>query len=171
MERKIIMVTGGQRSGKSEFAEQLALDLSDAPVYVATARVYDSEMQARVAKHQQRRAGKWLTIEEDLRLSSHDVSDRVVLVDCVTLWATNMFFECGDDADAALSRLKEEFNAFTSQKSVFIFVTNEIGLGGTSENAMQRHFTDLQGAINRYIAAHAQEVYFVVSGIAMKIKG
>lgn len=171
MERKIIMVTGGQRSGKSEFAEQLALSQTDVPVYVATAQVHDAEMRDRVAKHQQRRADRWLTIEEPLHLSSVHVDDKVALIDCVTLWATNMFFDCGDDADAAFLRLKEEFDAFTSQNSIFVFVTNEVGLGGTSENAMQRRFADLQGAINRYIASQAQNVYFVISGIAMKIKG
>lgn len=171
MGRKIIMVTGGQRSGKSEFAEQLALSHTTVPVYVATAQVHDAEMRDRVAKHQQRRADRWLTIEEPLHLSSVLVDDKVVLIDCVTLWATNMFFNCGDDVDVALARLKEEFDAFTSQDSVFIFVTNEIGLGGTSENVMQRRFTDLQGAINRHIADKAHSVYFVISGIAMKIKG
>lgn len=171
MERKIIMVTGGQRSGKSEFAEELALRLDDTPIYMATAGVHDPEMQSRVAKHRQRRGDKWVTIEEELHLSRHKVAGCTVLVDCVTLWTANMLFDCGDDADMALSKLKTEFDKFTSQDALFIFVTNEIGLGGTSENALQRHFTDLQGTINRYIASQSQEVYFLISGISMKIKG
>ncbi|WP_289158245.1 bifunctional adenosylcobinamide kinase/adenosylcobinamide-phosphate guanylyltransferase [uncultured Muribaculum sp.] len=167
---RIILVTGGQRSGKSVFAENLALRLSPTPVYIATAQVLDDEFRHRVAIHQQRRGPQWTNIEEPLSLSRLDVNGRTVLIDCVTLWATNMFFANGDDIDAAARAMKEEFDKFTSQNATFIFVTTETGLGGTSENPMQRRFNDLQGEINQYIASKADEVHLVISGIDVKIK-
>ena len=175
------MITGGQRSGKSEKAEQLALSLSSNPVYMATAHIWDEEFRERVRRHQERRGPEWTNIEEEIYLSRHDVSDRVVLIDCVTLWLTNLFFENQGDrsVDSALNhgpvsmileKAKAEFDRFTSQNATFIFVTNEIGLGGVSENALQRQFTDLQGWMNQYIAKNADEVILMVSGIPMRIK-
>ena len=175
------MITGGQRSGKSEEAERLALSLSAAPVYMATAHIWDEEFRERVRRHQERRGPEWTNIEEEIYLSRHDVSGRVVLIDCVTLWLTNLFFENQGDrsVDSALNhgpvsmileKAKAEFDRFTSQNATFIFVTNEIGLGGVSENALQRQFTDLQGWMNQYIAQKADEVILMVSGIPMIIK-
>lgn len=170
----IILITGGQRSGKSTKAEELALQLSDNPVYMATAHIWDEEFRDRVRRHQERRGPQWTNIEEERFLSHHDVSGRVVLIDCCTLWATNFFFS-GDenaepDVDHTLSALKKEFDAFTRQDSTFIFVTNEIGLGGTSSNAIQRRFTDLLGWFNQYVAKKADEVILMVSGIPVTIK-
>lgn len=169
---KIILVTGGQRSGKSTYAESLALSHSDSPVYIATAHIWDEEFRERVRKHQERRGPQWTNIEEEKHLSIHDVGGRVVLIDCLTLWATNFFFEAGDDAivDDVLERIKLEFDAFTRQDAEFIFVTNEIGMGGTSSNAVQRRFTDLLGWFNQYVASKADEVTLMVSGIPVKIK-
>ena len=167
--RRIIIVTGGQRSGKSEYAEQLALSLSDTPVYMATAHVWDDEFRRRVERHQARRGSQWTNIEEEKWLSRHDVEGRVVLIDCVTLWLTNFFYET-NDVDAALQQAKDEFDRLTRQQATFIFVTNEIGCGGVSVDAVQRRFTDLQGWMNQYIAQQADEVVLMVSGIAVKIK-
>lgn len=91
MARKIFLITGGQRSGKSSHAEQLALSLAPDPVYMATAHVWDEEFRERVRRHQARRGPQWTNIEEEQLLSRHDVSGRVVLIDCVTLWLTNFF--------------------------------------------------------------------------------
>ena len=169
--KKIILVTGGQRSGKSHFAEQLALSASDQPIYMATSRVWDEEYGERITLHQQSRGSNWVTIEEEKQLSTHNVTKQVVLIDCITLWATNYFFDLDADIDKALKSIQQEFNAFTKQEAEFIFVTNEIGLGGTPENKLQRKFTDLLGWLNQFIAKQADEVYFIVSGIPMKIKG
>ncbi len=169
--KRIILITGGARSGKSGYAEKLALSLSDAPVYLATARIWDEEFRERVRRHQARRGPQWTNIEEEKQLSRHDLSGRVVLVDCLTLWATNFFFDLESDVDRALAALQEEFDRFTQQDATFIFVTNEIGMGGTSDNAIQRRFTDLQGWMNQYAAARADEVILMVSGIPVKIKG
>ena len=168
--KRIILVTGGQRSGKSAYAEKMALSLSDAPVYVATAHVWDEEFRQRVLRHQQRRGPQWTNIEEEKTLSKHDLSGRVIVIDCVTLWCTNFFFEHQSEVIPSLEAIKDEFDRFTSQDATFIFVTNEIGLGGIAENKLQRLFVDLQGGVNQYIASHADDVYFVVSGIPVKIK-
>ena len=168
--RKIILITGGQRSGKSKKAEELALSLSPTPVYMATAHVWDDEFRERVRRHQERRGPQWTNIEEEMLLSRHDMTGRVVVVDCVTLWLTNFFFANSSDVDVSLRLAKEEFDAFTKADATYIFVTNEIGLGGISADALQRKFTDLQGWMNQYIADKADEVILMVSGIEVKIK-
>lgn len=169
--KRIILITGGSRSGKSSYAEQLALSLSDAPVYLATARIWDDEFRERVRRHQERRGPQWTNLEEEKYLSRHDLTGRVVVVDCLTLWCTNFFFDSQSDVDASLAALKAEFDRFTAQEATFLFVTNEIGMGGTSDNALQRRFTDLQGWMNQYVASQADEVLLMVSGIPVKIKG
>lgn len=168
--KQIILVTGGSRSGKSSYAEKLALSLSETPVYIATARIWDEEFRQRVLHHQARRGSEWTNIEEEKELSRHRLKGRVILIDCVTLWSTNFFFDLHSDVNNSLDAIKTEFNAFTAQDATFIFVTNEIGLGGVSESEVQRKFTDLQGWVNQYIAQKADQVVLMVSGIPMKIK-
>jgi adenosylcobinamide kinase/adenosylcobinamide-phosphate guanylyltransferase len=168
--KRIILITGGQRSGKSKKAEELALSLSANPVYVATAHIWDDEFRERVRKHQARRGPQWTNIEEEINLSRHDLSGRVVVIDCVTLWLTNFFFANHSDTDLSLELAKAEFDRFTAPDATYIFVTNEIGSGGVSDNAIQRKFTDLQGWMNQYIASKAHEVILMVSGIPVKVK-
>ncbi len=166
---KIILITGGQRSGKSRYAEELALSLADCPVYVATAHVWDEEFRERVRRHQERRGTQWTNIEEEKYLSRHDLTGRVAVIDCVTLWLTNFFFE-NQDVDNTLEAVKREFDQFTAHDGTYIFVTNEIGSGGVSVDAVQRRFTDLQGWMNQYIASRADEVILMVSGIPVTVK-
>ncbi|MCD8094479.1 MAG: bifunctional adenosylcobinamide kinase/adenosylcobinamide-phosphate guanylyltransferase [Bacteroides sp.] len=168
--KRIILITGGARSGKSTYAEKLALSLSPNPVYLATARIWDEEFRQRVIRHQERRGTEWTNIEEEKALSRHHLEKQVVLIDCVTLWCTNFFFDMNADIDRALTAAKEEFDRFIEQDATFIFVTNEIGMGATSDNELQRKFTDMQGWMNQYIAARADEVILMVSGIPVKIK-
>ncbi len=176
--KHIILITGGQRSGKSRHAEELALSLSANPVYLATAHVWDEEFRERVRIHQQRRGPQWTNIEEERHLSRHDLTGRVVVIDCVTLWLTNLITPENPEnpeypqspTATILAAAKAEFDAFTARDATYIFVTNEIGSGGVSPNALQRRFTDLQGWMNQYIAARADEVILMVSGIAVKIK-
>lgn len=169
--KRIILITGGQRSGKSKKAEELALSLSDSPVYLATAHIWDDEFRERVRRHQERRGPQWTNIEEEQHLSRHDMTGRVVVIDCVTLWLTNFFFANDSDTDLSLELAKTEFDKFTTADATYIFVTNEIGSGGVSENAIQRKFTDLEGWMNQYIASKADEVILMVSGIPVKVKG
>lgn len=190
--KKIILVTGGQRSGKSTYGERLALELAagEQAVYMATSRIWDEEFAHRVQLHKERRGPQWINLEEEKYLGRHNVAGKVVLVDCVTLWSTNFFFDISDNTlpdsnftmdaaqaqesasvvEQALQQIKAEFEKFTSQDATFIFVTNEIGLGGVSENKVQRQFTDLLGWLNQYIASKADEVVLMVSGIPIKIK-
>lgn len=169
--KRIILITGGQRSGKSRKAEELALSLSANPVYIATAHIWDEEFRERVRRHQERRGPQWTNIEEEINLSRHDMTGRIAVIDCVTLWLTNFFFTNNSDTDKSLELAKAEFNKFTEHDATYIFVTNEIGSGGVSDNAIQRKFTDLQGWMNQYIASKADEVILMVSGIEVKIKG
>lgn len=166
----ITLITGGQRSGKSRYAQQLALEHSGDPVYLATSRVWDEEHRARIRRHQADRGPEWTTVEEEKELSRHDFTGRTVVVDCVTLWCTNFFFDLDSDVDRALEALKAEFGRLTAQQADFIFVTNEVGLGGTSENPLQRRFNDLQGWMNQYIAARADRVLLMVAGIPLSVK-
>ena len=168
---RVLLITGGQRSGKSQYAEQLALSLSPSPIYVATARVFDEEFRQRVALHQARRGPQWTNIEEEKELARHNFSQRVVLVDCLTLWATNFFFDLNESIEQTLLALREQLEALFAQEDVtYIFVTNELGLGGVSPNATQRRFTDLQGSLNQIVAHQADEVTLMVSGIPIRIK-
>ena len=102
-------------------------------------------------------------------MSRHDLSGRVAVVDCITLWCTNFFFEMQEVAPV-LDAMKAEFDRLTAQDAIFIFVTNEIGMGGVSDNAVQRKFTDLQGLMNQYVADKADEVVLMVSGIPVIVK-
>lgn len=170
----IILITGGQRSGKSAYAERLALQLSEKPLYLATAHVSDDEMATRVARHRQRRGPQWSTIEEERHLSRHDMTGRVVLVDCLTTWIANRMLaaeehDMGDDA--LLQQLLDELDQLMRQQTTFIFVTNEVGMGGISANAMQRRFADLQGWVNQHVAQRADKVVLMVSGLPIKVKG
>lgn len=167
----IHLITGGERSGKSTYAESEALRLSKSPVYLATARIWDEEFRQRILRHQERRGPEWTNIEEDIRPSKHDFTGRVVLIDCITLWATNYFFDMQQDVDQALEALKKEFDTLVQQDATFIFVTNELGMGGMSESRTQRLFTQLQGWMNQYVAARADRVTLMVSGLPLTVKG
>lgn len=166
----IHLITGGERSGKSTYAERLALERSERPIYLATARVWDEEFRERVRLHQERRTAVWQNIEEEKHPSRHPLSGRTVLLDCVTLWATNYFFDMDNDVDAALEAIKDELESMLALEADWIIVTNEIGLGGVSIDPIQRKFTALQGWLNQHIASLADEVTLMVSGIPVKIK-
>lgn len=173
--KRVILITGGERSGKSSYSETLALSMSNNPVYIATAHIWDEEFKERVRIHQQRRGPQWTNIEEETQLSNCKIENRCAVIDCITLWLTNIIQPLlkNDtfDVNLALEIAKKELDSFLNQDATFIFVTNEIGSGGVSSNAMQRRFTDLQGWVNQHLAQKADEVILMVSGIAVKIKG
>jgi adenosylcobinamide kinase/adenosylcobinamide-phosphate guanylyltransferase len=171
MTNNLILITGGQRSGKSDYAQRLALSLSPQPVYLATSRIWDEEHRRRIEHHQAGRGPEWTTVEEEKDPARYDWSGRVVLLDCVTLWATNYFFDLQGDPDRSLAALINAFDRLVAQEEArFILVTNEIGMGEMSQNKLQREFAGLQGRLNQYIAARAGEVVLMVSGIPLKIK-
>lgn len=170
MNSYIHLITGGERSGKSRYAEQVALSHGERPLYVATARIWDEEFAERVRRHQAVRDARWDQIEEEKDVAGLPLSGRVVLIDCVTLWATNFFFDLDGDVDRALTALCAQIDQLRQTAAHIILVTNEIGMGGVSTDATQRRFTSLQGWCNQYLASLADEVTLMVSGIPLRIK-
>ncbi|MBW1658746.1 bifunctional adenosylcobinamide kinase/adenosylcobinamide-phosphate guanylyltransferase [Flavobacterium quisquiliarum] len=168
----IYLITGGERSGKSSYAQNLALTLSDNPIYVATARKWDSDFQNRIDRHQQERDECWTNIEEEKYLSKIDFSGKTALIDCVTLWLNNFFVDTKNDVQLSLEEAKKEFLAIANQENAnIIIVTNEIGMGVHAETHIGRKFVELQGWMNQFLASNANEVVLMVSGIPVKIKG
>lgn len=166
----IHLITGGARSGKSSYAQQLALSLADDPVYVATAKIWDDDFGARVKRHQQDRGPEWTNFEEQLYVSLLPLEGRVAVIDCVTLWLTNFFMQHQQDVETALYSIQQEINALNTKNATIIIVTNEIGMGVHADTDTGRKFTDLQGWANQYIAQRAQKVVLMVSGIPVTIK-
>jgi len=167
---KIIYVSGGQKSGKTTFAQDTALSLSENPVYLATSRVWDEDHKKRIERHQADRGSEWTNIEEEKYLSKHNLSERVVLIDCITLWMTNFFFDNNQDIEKSLEEAQKELVDLFKQDATFIIVSNEIGLGGSPADKMAFHFTDMLGLMNQFIAKQSDEAYLTVSGIPLKIK-
>ena len=169
MKSTIILCSGGARSGKSEFAEQLALSLKGRKAYVATGQAFDDEMKDRIKKHQMRRGKEWITFESPLHLHKNweqikNVSD-VILIDCLTMFTSNHVFAHGDintqeDSNRIESIILEELRLLlqeinNSNDKTVIFVTNEIGLGIVPENKLARYFRDITGRVNREVASAA----------------
>ncbi len=167
----IVLITGGARSGKSSHAQQLALQNSSSPVYVATAKVWDTEFEKRVQRHKNERGPQWTSYEQQKDLHTLPIAGRTVVIDCVTLWLTNYFTELKQDVKACLAAFKAEVDAIAAMEGTFIIVSNELGMGLHGEHAAGRHFTDLQGWANQYVAAKAQTAIFMVAGLPITLKG
>jgi adenosylcobinamide kinase/adenosylcobinamide-phosphate guanylyltransferase len=165
------LVTGGARSGKSRHAQELALQYSGRPIYVATARAWDDEFKHRIRIHQQDRDERWRSIEEEQHLSRLSLEGEVAVIDCVTLWITNFFSDFRADVSACLEASRREIDGLVLKNALLIIITNELGMGMHADTEAGRKFTDLQGWINQYIAAIADEVIFMVSGIPLIVKG
>ena len=167
----IYLITGGERSGKSSYAENLAMELSLTPMYVATARKWDADFQNRIDRHQEQRDERWVNVEKEKYLSEIDFSSKVAIIDCVTLWLTNFFVDTKNDVSLCLEQAKAEFDAIANQENAtIIIVTNEIGMGVHADTHIGRKFTELQGWMNQYLAKNADIVVLMVSGIPVKIK-
>ncbi|MFQ5736395.1 MAG: bifunctional adenosylcobinamide kinase/adenosylcobinamide-phosphate guanylyltransferase [Thermodesulfobacteriota bacterium] len=168
---KFVFVIGGARSGKSAFALKLAGALPSPRRYLATALALDQEMRERVEAHKKERGGGWETIEEprDVGGALHAIGDGVVLVDCLTLWLTNLV-----EAGLTDAEIEEEARrlcaAACGSKAAVIAVSNEVGLGIVPANGLARRFRDLSGMVNRLCAEAAAEVYFLAAGIPMRMK-
>lgn len=166
----IYFITGGQRSGKSSYAQKLALQFSDSPVYIATSRAWDEEHKKRIERHQEDRDSRWTTIETEKFISMINLDNKVAVIDCITLWLTNIFVDNKSDVEASLNEAKTELDAIVKKDATLIMVSNEIGMGLHADTETGRKFTDLQGWTNQYIASLADTVYLMVSGIAVQIK-
>ena len=165
------LILGGARSGKSMFAEAQARAHGGILHYVATGRAWDDEMRSRIATHRDQRGSAWTTHEEPLDLpgaiAAIDNSNNTVLIDCLTLWITNLMME-ERDIGAAFAALKDRVS--NARARLFI-VSNEVGMGIVPENAMAREFRDHAGRLHQEIAAVAGEVYLVAAGLPLKLKG
>lgn len=167
---KIIFITGGERSGKSSFAVRYAKNITANPVYLATARKWDDDFVKRIQKHQSERDNSWINIEEEKHISQHNFEGKVVLLDCITLWLTNIFSDCNYNYDKSIEQAQNEWQHFIKQDFTLIVVTNEIGMGVHAVTESTRKFVELQGRINQLIASLADEAYLMISGISVKIK-
>lgn len=166
----IIYITGGARSGKSRFAQEKALQLTNAPVYVATAHIWDDNFAERVQLHKNERGPEWTTYESETNIHKLPIENKVVVIDCVTLWLTNLFVAFENNIDHSLTAFKEEIDALTKLSGTFIIISNEIGMGVHADTEIGRKFTDLQGWANQYVASKADEAIFMVSGLALNLK-
>lgn len=165
-----LFVLGGARSGKSRYAQQRAEAIGGRHLFVATAQAWDDEMRDRIARHRADRDARWETVDapRDLAaaLEANSGAGAVALVDCLTLWLTNLLL-ANADLDAATQDLCEAIRGF---EGTLILVSNEVGFGIVPENALARRFRDAAGRLNQAVAAAADEVALVVAGLPLRVK-
>ncbi len=177
---QLILVTGGARSGKSGFAEKLAASYNREVVYLATAQALDQEMELRIAHHKRTRPTEWITVEEHWEVpkavAAYGENNRVILLDCVTLWLTNLMLQvldngAGQDLEQVIyTRLEELVKVVERQNTTLICVSNEVGWGVVPDNDLGRAYRDLAGRANQYLGRAAEQVYLVVAGYPMELK-
>lgn len=175
MAKKLVLVLGGARSGKSRFAQQLGSEASEKVLFVATAEALDDEMRARITEHRKNRPAHWRTLEitaglgPGLKTGTGDA--RVVIIDCLTLLVANLMGSGDPGSEKRVIKEIEELIAAAGQlEATFIIVSNEVGLGLVPDNRPGRDFRDLAGKANQLIARAASDVYFMVAGLPLKVK-
>ncbi|GAB4301294.1 MAG: bifunctional adenosylcobinamide kinase/adenosylcobinamide-phosphate guanylyltransferase [Desulfuromonadia bacterium] len=171
---EIILVTGGARSGKSRFAESRAERFGFPLLYLATATPHDREMEARIARHRMRRGGGWVTVESPREIEEILLSPpphvRGILLDCLTLWITNLLFHHGEDPEPVIQRVRDLAELFPRVPVPLVIVTNEVGSGIVPETPLGRLFRDLAGEANQIVAKGADELHLVVCGVPLRIR-
>jgi adenosylcobinamide kinase/adenosylcobinamide-phosphate guanylyltransferase len=181
------LVFGGARSGKSAYAEKLARESGKEVVYLATAQAGDGEMATRIAHHRLQRPAQWATVEEPLRLGDAILQQarpgRLLLVDCLTLWLTNLMFSTGETyPDVGDIALPERFHSERAHLlyalaeveetgADLVLVSNEVGMGIVPYGAISRCFTDEAGRLNQAVAAICERAVFVAAGLPLHLKG
>ncbi len=180
--KELILILGGSRSGKSDFAEQLAARIASSNVvFCATAEGLDDDMKERIARHRSKRPAEWRTIEEPLYIataiadleSTEDLRAHVVVLDCLTLWVSNMLLRDGNEGAQASgigSETDKLLDTYARGSATWIVVSNEVGQGLMPPNALARRYAELLGRVNRQIAAVADRVYLTVAGVALDVK-
>jgi len=165
---RLILITGGARAGKSAFAQEWAQALGHPVSFIATAQPQDEEMRQRIERHRAERPPGWETLEEPLEVPQAllRARGRVVLLDCLTLWVSNLMLAGRE----VLLELEHLLAAFAETDKTLLVVTNEVGMGIVPDNALARRYRDLLGAANRRLAEAADLVYLLVAGIPVKIK-
>jgi len=170
----IIFVTGGARSGKSDFAQDLAEKLEGKRLFLATAQAFDEEMSHRIQKHREQRGNRWDTLEEPIHLGralrSVVGSYATILIDCLTLWMSNLLLEYPDQDEKILEIMDDFFSSIDEFKGTIVIVSNEVGMGIVPDNKLARQYRDQLGFLNQRIARRADEVYALLSGIPVRIK-
>lgn len=166
----IYYITGGERSGKSSYAQSLAESLSKKPIYLATSRVWDVNFEKRIERHQNDRNDSWKTIEEEKNISNVITTNSTTVIDCVTLWLTNLCVDSEYNIEKCLSFAKQEIDKLSKIDANIIIISNEIGMGLHAHTEAGRKFTELQGWTNQYIAKKADKAIFMVSGLPMTLK-
>jgi len=179
-ESKITLLLGGARSGKSSYAQTLAEESGKSVTYLATAQALDDEMSARIQKHQSERPAHWQTLEIPLELASHvgEIKSDLVILDCMTLLATNLLMQFVKDdlvdeapfAEAIHKEVADLLAAIRASNQDWIIISNEIGLGLVPPYQMGRVYRDLLGWANQHLAREADKVIFIVAGIPMVVK-
>ncbi|MEK7828750.1 MAG: bifunctional adenosylcobinamide kinase/adenosylcobinamide-phosphate guanylyltransferase [Deltaproteobacteria bacterium] len=182
MSTKLIFITGGARSGKSAFALKLAESMPGNRLYLATAEALDNEMLKRIKRHKKERGNNWKTIESPIKITEvikKNTGYDVILLDCLTLWISNMmhtanrpspFAGNGKGEGGITKEIHSLISACKASKTNIIIVSNEVGLGIVPDNPLARRFRDISGISNQKMAEAADEVYFVVSGMEMRMR-
>ena len=178
MSKKCILILGGARSGKSQFAQNLASELSERVLFVATGEAGDEEMHSRIERHRKSRPRTWRTLEAPVRVGKKIRTQignaDVVLIDCITMLISNLLVGEGDDKykeRQITTEIGQLIKCIDKLGITFIIVSNEVGLGLVPENRLGRFYRDILGKVNQLLAQRADEIYFMVSGIQVKIKG
>ena len=178
MAKQIILLLGGARSGKSHYAQQLAVQLGDKVLFVATGEALDEEMQARIAEHRKNRPKNWRTLEIQTGIGKgieKGIGDaEVVLIDCLTLLVSNLLRDEPDYPEAGkrvTSEINELIAAMDRLNASFVIVSNEVGMGLVPETRLGRIYRDLLGKSNQLLASHATEVYLMVACLPVQVKG
>jgi adenosylcobinamide kinase/adenosylcobinamide-phosphate guanylyltransferase len=164
------LITGGERSGKSGHAMRLALERTATPYYIATARRWDADFARRVDRHRAERDARWRTIEAEKSIRHLRLPGEVAVLDCVTLWLTNIYTDHGYDLQCSLDEARAEFANWPAVGCELFVVTNEVGMGVHAATTVGRKFVELQGLVNQYIAQAADTVTLMVSGLPVRIR-
>jgi adenosylcobinamide kinase / adenosylcobinamide-phosphate guanylyltransferase len=171
-----VLVLGGARSGKSRYAENLATASQKTVIYIATGQAKDTEMAARIERHQQDRPVHWQTVEEPIQLSAtlemYAQDNRCLLVDCLTLWLSNILFNAQGQVQEAVFKQQSQalLNTVKTLAGQVIFVSNEVGQGVVPMDAMSRRFVDEAGRLHQQLAQRCEQVVFVTAGLAQVLK-
>ena len=175
MKNRLILVTGGARSGKSRYAQSMADEIEGRKVYLATAHALDDEMKSRIEIHRMDRPAGWNTVEETKHLSKAvreiDKKFEVILIDCITMWISNLLVIEGFSESEIMKELESFISNCKEFEGTVIVVCNEVGSGIVPDNKIARLFRDITGKANQETATAADNVYLVVAGIPMKLKG
>ncbi len=177
MPKELIFILGGARSGKSSFAERLAEAEDGRVLYVATAEALDDDMERRIAKHRQQRPAEWTTVEEPVEIDSVLPTALegfdVCLLDCLTLWVSNLLLKMEDEPDAEqqiLGSAERLLEVYERSEATWIVVSNEVGLGVVPPSRLGAVYRDALGRVNQLVAAKADRVYFMAAGLALEMK-